>query len=73
MKGILKRINTLKVKFTILTFFTYMILVTVTLVASYDHFFRNMITIYEGIGEEILNHASDDIIIDNMQKYLSGD
>ena len=73
MKGILKRINTLKVKFTILTFFTYMILVTVTLVASYDHFFRNMITIYEGIGEEILNHASDDIIIDNIPKYLSGD
>ena len=73
MKGILKKLNTLKVKFTIITFLTYMTLVIVTLLASYNHFFRNMITIYGSIGEEILNHASDDIIIDNIPAYISGD
>lgn len=73
MRGILKKLKTLKVKFTVITFFTYMALVTVTLLASYNHFFSNMISIYESIGEEILNLASDDIIIDHIPDYLSGD
>ena len=68
----LKKLNSLNFKFGIITFFTYMLLVTVILVACYNHFFGNTIRTYENIAQEILNHASDDIIIDHIPDYLSG-
>lgn len=73
MKELLKKFNTLKIKFTVITFCTYMILVAVTLVACYNHFFQNMLVTYESLGDEILNHAADDINIDHIPDYLSGD
>lgn len=50
-----------------------MVLGVLILGASYHHFYFNMIRHYEGIAEEILNHASDDIIIDHIPDYVSGD
>ncbi len=73
MKNLLKKCQSLNVKFGIITFFTYMLLVTVILLGCYNHFFHNMIKTYVSIGNEILNSASDDIDIDHIPDYLSGD
>jgi diguanylate cyclase (GGDEF)-like protein len=69
----LKKLGALKVKFPILTFFTYLTLVLVTLAGCYLRFSYNMRASYEQHGKEILNLASEDIVIDNIPKYLSGD
>ena len=69
----LKKIRMLKVKFPILTFLTYLILITVTLFACYLRFSYNMKASYDQHGKEILNLAAEDIVIDNIPKYLSGD
>lgn len=69
----LKKLATLRIKFAIITFFTYLLLVGVTLIACYLRFSGNMISSYEQHGYEILNLASDDIIIDHIPDYLSGD
>ena len=69
----LKKLGTLKVKFPILTFFTYLTLVVVTLAGCYLRFAYNMRASYEKHGKEILNLAAEDIVIDNIPKYLSGD
>ncbi len=73
MKDLLKKCQSLNVKFGIITFFTYMLLVTVILLGCYNHFFHNMIKSYVSVGNEILNSAGDDIIIDHIPDYLSGD
>ena len=69
----LKKLGTLRIKFAIVTFFTYLLLVGATLIACYLRFSANMISSYEQHGYEILNLASADIIIDHIPDYLSGD
>ncbi|MBE5924298.1 MAG: diguanylate cyclase [Lachnospiraceae bacterium] len=68
-----KKLKTLKVKFSVISFFTYLTLVVVILIACYIRFYRNMIYNYEVIGEEILNLASSEIIPDHIPDYLSGE
>ncbi len=72
MKEKIKVLGSLKVKFSIITFFTYMLLVGSTLFACYRYFYHNMILRYESMGEDILNHASDEINIDHIPGYFSG-
>ena len=69
----LKKLNTLKVKFPLISFFTYLLLVSVVLVACYMRFSSNMKENYIEHGEEILNLVAEDIVIDHIPDYLSGD
>ncbi len=69
----LKKLGTLKFKFPLISFFTYFILVGVLLTACYVRFSDNMIDTYEDHGKEILNLAAEDIVIDHIPDYLSGD
>ena len=69
----LKKLGTLKFKFPLISFFTYFILVSVLLLACYLRFSANMIESYEKHGKEILNLAAEDIVIDHIPDYLSGD
>lgn len=68
----LKKINTLKVKFPLISFFTYLALVSVVLIACYMRFSSNMKETYIEHGEEILNLAAEDIVIDHIPDYLNG-
>ena len=69
----LKKLGTLKIKFPLISFFTYFVLVGVLLSACYIRFSDNMIETYEAHGKEILNLAAEDIVIDHIPDYLSGD
>ena len=69
----LNKLGTLKIKFPLISFFTYFVLVGVLLSACYIRFSDNMIETYEDYGEEILNLAAEDIVIDHIPDYLSGD
>ena len=67
------KLNTLRVKFPVITFFTYMILILVILAACYNRFYNNMVSTYKSLSDEILGLESDDIVIDNIPGYLRGD
>ena len=69
----LKKFNTLRFKFPIITFFTYMLLINIILIACYFRFNNTMIYTYTRTGEAVLNLASQCINIDNIPDYLSGD
>ncbi len=69
----LKKLGTLKFKFPLISFFTYLLLVSVILIACYMRFSRNMKETYKEHGEEILNLAAEEIVIDHIPDYLSGD
>lgn len=69
----LKKLGTLKFKFPLISFFTYFTLVGVLLTACYIRFSDNMIETYEEHGKEVLNLAAEDIVIDHIPDYLSGD
>ena len=69
----LSKLKTLKVKFPIITFFTYLTLILVILFVCYLRFYDIMIDNYTKMGEEVLNLASNDIVIDHIPDYLSGD
>ncbi len=71
--NMLKKLNTLKIKFPLISFFTYLALVSVILVACYIRFSSNVKETYISHGKEILNLAAEDIIIDHIPDYLSGD
>ncbi|MBQ7613505.1 MAG: cache domain-containing protein [Butyrivibrio sp.] len=68
----LKRLNSLKIKFPLISFFTYLALVVVILAACYMRFSYTMKESYIDHGEEILNLAAEDIVIDHIPDYLSG-
>ncbi len=68
----LKKLNTLKVKFPIITFFTYMVLISVILLACYYRFSHEMLDRYKDMGEQILNLVAEDIPVDRIPDYLSG-
>lgn len=69
----LKKLSSLKIRFAVITLFTYLLLVNVILLACYFRFYRNMIASYESLGSEVLSLASDDINIDAIPEYLSGE
>ncbi len=69
----LKKLGTLKIKFPLISLFTYLILISVLLTACYIRFSNNMISSYEKHGKEILNLAAEDIVIDHIPDYISGD
>lgn len=69
----LSKLKTLKVKFSVITFFTYLTLILVVLFACYLRFYQIMIDNYTNMGEEILNLASSHIEIDHIPDYLSGE
>ncbi len=71
-KKLFTKLNTLKVKFPIITFFTYLTLIIVVLTACYGRFYKNMVNTYENLGSEILQAESQNIIIDHIPQYLSG-
>ena len=68
----LKKLNTLKVKFPVITFFTYFFLIAVVLLACYFRFYQNMVATYTRLAEETLNLAVHDINIDHIPGYLAG-
>ncbi len=70
--GILSKLNTLKVKFPIITFFTYLALIVVVLLGCYGRFYRNLIVTHKNLGSSVLDTASKHIIIDHIPDYLSG-
>lgn len=67
-----KKLGSLKIKFPIITFFTYMILIVVILLACYFRFSKNMTDTYRTIGREVLALGADSIVIDHIPDYLSG-
>ena len=69
----LKKLNTLKIKFPLISFFTYLALVGVVLIVCYIRFSSNVKETYVNHGKEILNLAAEDIVIDHIPDYLSGD
>ena len=68
-----RKLKTLKVKFPIISFFTYLTLVVVILAACYVRFYRSMVDNYTTLGEEVLELASQEINIDHISDYLNGD
>lgn len=69
----LNKLKTLRVKFIIITFFTYLILVSVVLVSCALRFAKNSITEYEKLGTHILKILSEEIDSSKFDDYLSGD
>lgn len=68
-----KKLGTLKVKFSVITFFTYLLLILVILTATFVRFSRYMLSSYEKLGGEILAMAVEEIPMDSIPGFLSGD
>ena len=68
-----EKLKSLKYKFPIISFFTYLILILVVLIACYIQFHRNMERTYEILANEVLHLSIDEINIDSIPGYLSGD
>ena len=73
MTSMKKKLKTLKVKFPVISFFTYLTLVIVILSICYGRFHRNTLESYKAMGEEILNLAGSEIRADHIPAYLEGE
>ena len=69
----LKKLGTLKIKFPLISFFTYLSLISLVLILCYIRFSNSIKASYEEQGKDILNLVSDDIVINHIPDYLSGD
>ncbi len=59
-------------KFSIITFFVYLSLITFVIIVSHNRSFKNSYNQYSVIGEELIEMAADEINIDHIKDYLSG-
>lgn len=67
-----KKLGTLRVKFSVITFFTYLTLVGVVMFACYLRFSAITEDSFKNLGDEILSLAAADIKADSIPDYLSG-
>ena len=67
------KLNSLKIKFPLISFFFYLALISIILISCYNRFSGNMRRSYVERGTEILNLAAEDIVIDHIPDYISGD
>lgn len=68
----MKKKKTLHARFSIITFFIYLSLISIPLIACYLKFSRSLMNTYRELGTEILNLASTEINADKIPSYLSG-
>ena len=59
-------------KFSIITFFVYLSLISFVILLSYRRSLNNSYKQYSDLGQDIISMAADEINIDHIPDYLSG-
>ena len=73
MSRIREKLGTLRVKFSVITFFTYLFLVSSIFIACASRYDKGILEVYENQGNEILGIAAREINADHIPDYLRGD
>ena len=73
MSRIREKLGTLRVKFSVITFFTYLFLVSSIFIACASRYDKGILEVYENQGNEILGIAAREINADHIPDYVRGD
>lgn len=60
------------VKFSVITFFVYLALISFVILVSHKRSLQNFYDQYSAIGKELIEMAADEINVDHIKDYLSG-